>query len=197
MQAFLYIRVSPLALYNGTQSIHQCVVDIYHYMSHIIYIYKQIPLSRSTTYGAGEDKTKCTCPKRGNFQRSVSTVLRTTDNSAGPVSGGGPHTSLRETAGDKIRKHSVRKTRSASSQSLSDRYNNVQPRPNNYPPRAHKAIRKPVFSFCFSHIILYDFFFYRLRRRFVSTPPPYYCVCPCKVALRILCTRNTRKPKYP
>lgn len=56
MQTFLYIRVSPLALYNGTQSIHQCVVDIYHYMSHIIYIYKQIPLSSSTTYGAGEDK---------------------------------------------------------------------------------------------------------------------------------------------
>lgn len=167
------------------------------YVTHNTYIYKQILLSRSTTYGAGEDKIKCTCPKRGNLQRSVSTVLRTTDNSAGPVSGGGARTSLRETGRDKIRKHSVRKTRPASSQSLSDRYNNVHPRPNNYPPRAHKAIRKPVFSFCFSHVILYDFFFLS------STPSIFfysssllYCVCPCKVALRILCTRNTRKPKY-
>jgi len=166
------------------------VVDIYHYIcvTHNIYIYSK-DSSLYTTYGAGEDRIKFTCPKRGNLQRSVfeqccgrQTIVQ------------GQHTSLRETGRDKIiyentacgRQGRQRLHRTVIIMFSPDRI--TTPRE----PRT-KPLGNRFFLSVF--LILYDdfFFHHRLRRRFVSPPPPpqiSYAVV-CKVASRIFCVHGT------
>jgi len=168
----------PLALHNGTQSIHQCFVDIYHYMSHIIPIY----INRFFSLGLPptvRERTKLNVRARnvviskGPFQQCCGRQTIVLGQCLVEV-----HAQVWERRAEIKYENTVCGRQGRRRRSL---YRTVIimfiPDQITTPRERTKPLGNRFFLSVSLMLYYMIFFFYRLRRRFFSTPPPYYIVC--------------------